>query len=115
MPNHGPRLRRLTTPSARSRIARIPNASQRPSAAGFDGFVGDPVDVSTASGFGNGDGANASRLAVGAGAPIGKADEAAVGSAAGVCVTATGAAAGDDGVQTWSNRMEDGGAPKADV
>ena len=115
MADHGPRLRRLTTPSARSRIARIPNASQRPSAAGFGGCADGPVDVRTALGFGNGDGANAPRLAVGAGAPIGKADEVAVGSAAGVCVTATGAAAGDDGVQTWSNRREDGGAPKADV
>ncbi len=84
-------------------------------ALGFGGWVGGPVDVSTASGCGVGHGANASTLVVGAGVPSGRAGGAAVGSDAGDCVPATGAVDDDGAAQTWPNRMDGGGAPKADV
>jgi hypothetical protein len=45
----------------------LPSASQGPSAAGFGGCVGGPVDASTASALADADGANASGLAVDAG------------------------------------------------
>jgi hypothetical protein len=95
-------------------MTMVPNVSRGPIALGFGGWVGGPVDVSTASGCGEADGATASRLVVGAGVPRGRVDGVAVGSAAGPCVTATGAVAADDG-QTWSKPTDGGGAPKADV
>lgn len=102
-------------PRVMSRIAILPNASSGPIALAFGGWVGVPVDVSTASGCGEADGANAARLPVGAGMLVGTADWAAVGSDAGGCVTATGAVDVDEAAQTWLNRMDGGGAPKADV
>src|SRR4029077_9544116 len=69
--NHGPRLLRLTAPSVTSRIATLPNASQGPSAVEFGGCAGGPVDVSTALGCGESDGASASRLVDGAGVAVG--------------------------------------------
>jgi len=54
-------------PSVSSRIAILPSASQGAIAADFGGCAGGPVEVSTASGLGDADGNNASRLGVGAG------------------------------------------------
>ena len=115
MANHGPRLRMLRMPSAKSRIAILPNASHGPIAAGFGGCVGGPVDVSTAAGFGEADGANASTPAVDAAVPVGSADVGVFGGAAGERVTAAGAFDVGAGAQTWLKRMDGGGAPKADV
>jgi hypothetical protein len=52
-------------------MARLPNASQGPIAAGFGGCVGGPADASTAVGLAEADDINASGPAVDAGIVLG--------------------------------------------
>jgi hypothetical protein len=60
-------------PNIKSSIAIVPSASQGPIAVGFVGGGGGPVEVSTALGCGEAEGATASRVAVMAGVDVGMA------------------------------------------
>ena len=98
-------------PSARSRIVVPAKKSHVETALDFGGCDDGPLEASAVRPVGDIVGAWVTT----AGVPVGAADGAVIGSATGELVSAAGERDVAGEMQTWLNRMDAGGAPKADV